>query len=118
MRYTVYIFYRFYYYCFIFYSDWSTVQKLIKEHPDFNHYFYKCPDDIPWTECELETEKEDENDCKKIPCDVLETGEAESVFKNHASHLQIEQNRQKYIFKLTNITGNCLILIILMHAFF
>lgn len=39
----------------------------------------------------------DDNDCKRIPCDVLETGEAESVFKNHANNLQLEQNRQEYV---------------------
>ncbi|XP_025200481.1 rho GTPase-activating protein 190 isoform X1 [Melanaphis sacchari] len=78
-------------------GDWPTVQKHIKEHPDFNHYFYKCPDDIPWTECELELQEEgSERDEKRIPCDVLETGEAESVFKNHANNLQLEQNRQEW----------------------
>lgn len=39
-----------------------------------------------------------ERDDKRIPCDVLETGEAESVFKNHANHLQLEQNRQECVF--------------------
>lgn len=82
-----------------FFRDWPTVQKHIKEHPNFNHYFYKCPDDIPWTECELEMQEEGgERDEKRIPCDVLETGEAESVFKNHANHLHLEQNRQEYVF--------------------
>lgn len=78
------------------FSDWPTVQKHIKEHPNFNNYFYTCPDDIPWTECELELQEEGgERDEKRIPCDVLETGEAESVFKNHANHLHLEQNRQE-----------------------
>jgi len=92
------------YYLVIFFlclSDWPTVQKHIKDHPDFNHYFYKCPDDIPWTECELELQEEGgERDEKRIPCDVLETGEAESVFKNHANNLQLEQNRQEYVFQI------------------
>ncbi|XP_050529458.1 rho GTPase-activating protein 190 isoform X3 [Daktulosphaira vitifoliae] len=78
-------------------GDWPTVQKHIKEHPEFNNYFYKCPDDIPWTECELEMkEKGSERDDRRIPCDVLETGEAESVFKNHANHLQLEKNRKEW----------------------
>ncbi|XP_050438253.1 rho GTPase-activating protein 190 isoform X3 [Adelges cooleyi] len=78
-------------------GDWPTVQKHIKEHPDFNHYFYKCPDDIPWTECELEMQEEGAvRDDRRIPCDVLETGEAESVFKNHANHLHLEKNRQEW----------------------
>ncbi|XP_025422549.1 rho GTPase-activating protein 190 isoform X2 [Sipha flava] len=78
-------------------GDWPTVQKHIKEHPKFNHYFYECPDDIPWTECELDMQEEgSERDNRRIPCDVLETSEAESVFKNHANNLQLEQNRQEW----------------------
>lgn len=41
---------------------------------------------------------ENEGMGNRIPCNVLETGEAESVFKNHANYLQLEQNRQEYVF--------------------
>lgn len=79
------------------FSDWPTVKICIQNHPDFNHYFYKCPDDIPWTECELDMIKDFNNE-KRIPCDILETGEAESAFRNHTNHLQLEKNRQGYVF--------------------
>ncbi|VVC36948.1 Hypothetical protein CINCED_3A007446 [Cinara cedri] len=75
-------------------GDWPTVQKHIREHPNFKSYFYECPDDIPWTECEFDMDNEGIG--KRIPCNVLETGEAESVFKNHANNLQLEQNRQEW----------------------
>lgn len=48
-------------------------------------------------------EEGSERDDKRIPCDVLETGEAESVFKNHANNLQLEQNRQEYVYILINV---------------
>lgn len=67
------------------------MQQHIKEHPDFGHYFYNPPDDMPWTECDLEDDEGQEE--RRIPYDVLETGEAETVFKNHASALQQEQKR-------------------------
>nr|XP_018903141.1 PREDICTED: rho GTPase-activating protein 190 isoform X3 [Bemisia tabaci] len=74
--------------------DWPSVQQHIKEHPDFGHYFYNPPDDMPWTECDLEDDEGQEE--RRIPYDVLETGEAETVFKNHASALQQEQKRLEW----------------------
>ncbi|KAL1130273.1 hypothetical protein AAG570_013211 [Ranatra chinensis] len=74
--------------------DWPTVQQHIKDHPDFNHYFYKCGDDVPWTE--YDWEDEDGGGETRIPYDVLDTGEAETVFKNHANALQQEQKRLEW----------------------
>lgn len=72
-------------------KDWSMVQQHIRDHPDFDSYFYKCPDDIPWTEHELEDE-----DDTRIPANVLETVEAENVFKNHATALQHELKKLEW----------------------
>ncbi|XP_012277348.1 rho GTPase-activating protein 190 isoform X12 [Orussus abietinus] len=69
-------------------EDWSMVQQYIKEHPDFHQYFYECPEDIPWIDYDF-----GENNTSKIPYDVLETPEAETVFKNHVNALQQEQRR-------------------------
>ncbi|XP_046406932.1 rho GTPase-activating protein 190 isoform X3 [Ischnura elegans] len=69
-------------------SDWPTVQQHIKEHPDFNQYFYECPEDIPWTECDFVDSSE-----TRIPYEVLDTSEAETVYKNHVNALQQEQKR-------------------------
>ncbi|XP_033341440.1 rho GTPase-activating protein 190 isoform X1 [Megalopta genalis] len=69
-------------------EEWSAVQQYIKEHPDFHQYFYECPEDIPWIDCDF-----GENNGSKIPYDVLETPEAETVFKNHINVLQQEQRR-------------------------
>jgi len=70
------------------YREWSTVQQYIKEHPDFHQYFYECPEDIPWIDCDF-----GESNDTKIPYDVLETPDAETVFKNHINALQQEQRR-------------------------
>jgi len=72
----------------LFCREWSAVQQYIKTHPDFDQYFYECPEDIPWIDCDF-----GENNGTKIPYDVLETPEAETVFKNHINALQQEQRR-------------------------
>ncbi|CAG2055860.1 unnamed protein product [Timema podura] len=68
--------------------DWPAVQLRIKEHPDFLQYFYECPEDVTWTECDLNDVSE-----TRIPFDVLDTNEAETVFKNHINALQQEEKR-------------------------
>lgn len=82
------------------FRDWPMVQNHILEHPNFNHYFYKTPDDIPWIEWELDFQQDNENSEILIPCDVLKTYEAETVFKNHANNLQLEQNKELYVFQM------------------
>ncbi|XP_048511915.1 rho GTPase-activating protein 190 isoform X2 [Athalia rosae] len=72
-------------------EEWSTIQQLIKDHPDFHQYFYECPEDIPWIDYDF-----GENNGSKIPYDVLETPEAETVFKNHVNALQQEQRRLEW----------------------
>ncbi|XP_054279717.1 rho GTPase-activating protein 190 isoform X3 [Macrosteles quadrilineatus] len=73
-------------------GDWPTVQQHIKNHPDFNHYFYKSPEDIPWTELDWDEDGDGTKETR-IPYDVLDTGEAETVFRNHANSLQQEHKR-------------------------
>ncbi|XP_059469344.1 rho GTPase-activating protein 190 isoform X11 [Neocloeon triangulifer] len=68
-------------------GDWPLVQQHIKDHPDFNQYFFECPEDMSWMELD---ETQDEG---RIPYDVLDTIEAETVFKNHLNVLQQEQKR-------------------------
>ncbi|KAJ8665241.1 hypothetical protein QAD02_006903 [Eretmocerus hayati] len=72
-------------------EDWSNVQQFIKEHPDSDRFFYECPEDIPWVDYDF-----GENNTSKIPYDVLETPEAETVFKNHINALQQEQRRLEW----------------------
>ncbi|XP_044016190.1 rho GTPase-activating protein 190 isoform X8 [Aphidius gifuensis] len=69
-------------------EEWSTVQQFIKQHPDFDQHFYECPEDISWVDYDF-----GENNTTKIPYEVLETPEAETVFKNHINALQQEQRR-------------------------
>nr|CAD7452908.1 unnamed protein product [Timema tahoe] len=71
--------------------DWPAVQLRIKEHPDFLQYFYECPEDVTWTECDLNDVSE-----TRIPFDVLDTNEAETVFKNHVNALQQEEKRLEW----------------------
>ncbi|XP_044016188.1 rho GTPase-activating protein 190 isoform X6 [Aphidius gifuensis] len=72
-------------------EEWSTVQQFIKQHPDFDQHFYECPEDISWVDYDF-----GENNTTKIPYEVLETPEAETVFKNHINALQQEQRRLEW----------------------
>lgn len=67
--------------------DWLTIQQRIADHSDFERYFLKCSeDDLPWSE---NIELLDSADTR-IPFDVLDTPEAETVFRNHVNALQAE----------------------------
>lgn len=48
---------------------------------------------MPWTEC---SDSED----SRIPFDVLDTSDAETVFKNHVNVMQQEQKRLEYVILL------------------
>jgi glucocorticoid receptor DNA-binding factor 1 len=74
--------------------DWPLVQQHIKEHIDFNQFFFECPEDMSWMELD---ETQDEG---RIPYDVLDTIEAETVFKNHLNVLQQEQKRLESVSTL------------------
>lgn len=67
-------------------GDWLSIQQRISEHPDFDRYFLRCNKDIPWSE---NTDLLDSADTR-IPFDVLDSNEAETVFKNHVNALQAE----------------------------
>ena len=72
-------------------DDWDTIKDKIHDHPDFDHYFMDCPADMSWAETDL-------LDCTemRIPFDVLDTSEAEMVFRNHVNSLQKEQRTHEY----------------------
>lgn len=76
------------------FRDWPLVQQHIKEHIDFNQFFFECPEDMSWMELD---ETQDEG---RIPYDVLDTIEAETVFKNHLNVLQQEQKRLESVTNL------------------
>ncbi|XP_045127735.1 rho GTPase-activating protein 190-like [Portunus trituberculatus] len=67
-------------------GDWLSIQQRISEHPEFDRYFLRCNEDIPWSE---NTDLLDSADTR-IPFDVLDSNEAETVFKNHVNALQAE----------------------------
>lgn len=74
-------------------DDWETVKERIHDHHDFNEYFLECPPEKSgsWAEADLLDSSE-----MRIPFDVLDTSEAEMVFRNHVNSLQKEQRLQEY----------------------
>lgn len=70
-------------------GDWNAVRAYIKNHIDYDQYFFEC-DQAPWTDLSDVSDCEDET---RLPFDVLDTSDAETVFKNHVNALQQEQKR-------------------------
>lgn len=70
-------------------GDWDLVRGYIKNHIEYDQYFFEC-ESAPWTDLSDVSDCEDES---RIPFDVLDTSEAETVFKNHMNALQQEQKR-------------------------
>merc|ERR1739842_211320 len=73
-------------------GDWLCIQQRISEHPDFERYFIRYEDDLPWSE---NTDLLDSPDTR-IPFDVLDSNEAETVFKNHVNALQAELEMREH----------------------
>lgn len=73
-------------------GDWELIKEKMHNHPDFNNYFLDCPaDGMSWAETDLLDSTE-----MRIPFDVLDTSEAEMVFRNHINTLQKEQRLVEY----------------------
>lgn len=70
-------------------GDWNSVRSYIKNHIDYDQYFFEC-ERAPWTDLSDVSDCEDET---RVPFDVLDTSDAETVFKNHVNALQQEQKR-------------------------
>ncbi|XP_055303733.1 rho GTPase-activating protein 190 isoform X29 [Sitodiplosis mosellana] len=73
-------------------ADWNIVRPYIKGHTEYDQYFFEC-EQAPWMDLSDVSDCEDET---RIPFDVLETPEAETVFKNHLNALQQEQKRLEW----------------------
>ncbi|XP_055846407.1 rho GTPase-activating protein 190 isoform X23 [Episyrphus balteatus] len=85
-------------------EDWNSVRNYIRNHVEFDQYFFDCQR-APWTDLSDVSDIEDE---ARIPFDILDTPEAETVFKNHLNALQQEQKRlewKKQFKKLLEETG-------------
>ncbi|XP_046439929.1 rho GTPase-activating protein 190-like isoform X9 [Daphnia pulex] len=73
-------------------GDWELIKEKMHGHPEFNRYFLDCPaDGMSWAETDLLDSTE-----MRIPFDVLDTSEAEMVFRNHINSLQKEQRFLEY----------------------
>lgn len=70
-------------------GDWNLVRAYIKNHMEYDQYFFEC-EQAPWMDLSDVSDCEDE---ARIPFDVLDTTDAETVFKNHMNALQQEQKR-------------------------
>ncbi|XP_037919567.1 rho GTPase-activating protein 190 isoform X4 [Hermetia illucens] len=89
-------------------GDWNSVRNYLRNHVDFDQYFFDCQR-ASWTDLIDCSDLEDE---ARIPFVVLDTPEAETVFKNHVNALQQEQKRlempkrwKKQFKKLLEETG-------------
>ena len=71
--------------------DWEKIQMHLRNHIDFDQYFFdSAQQNVSWMDLSDFSDMEEEN---RIPFDVVDTAEAETVFKNHVNKLQQEQKR-------------------------
>ncbi|CAH1718320.1 unnamed protein product [Chironomus riparius] len=71
--------------------DWDKIQVYLRNHIDFDQYFFdSTQQNVSWMDLSDFSDMEEEN---RIPFDVVDTAEAETVFKNHLNKLQQEQKR-------------------------
>ncbi|XP_021701384.1 rho GTPase-activating protein 190 isoform X2 [Aedes aegypti] len=88
------------------FNDWQSVRNYFRNHVEYEQYFFDAIErGGSWAELSDMSDMEDEN---RIPFDILDTPEAETVFKNHMNALQQEQKRlewKKQFKKLLEETG-------------
>ncbi|XP_019844517.2 rho GTPase-activating protein 190 isoform X2 [Bactrocera dorsalis] len=77
---------------------WGNAKGILRSHPDFDRHFFECPQ-ASWTELVDMEETEDE---VRIPFDVLDTPEAETIFRNYVNAVQQDKKKigWKHQFKL------------------
>ncbi|XP_034490075.1 rho GTPase-activating protein 190 isoform X1 [Drosophila innubila] len=68
---------------------WECARNYLQTHIEFEQYFFECPQ-ATWTELLDMDEAEDES---RIPFDVLETNEAETVFRNYLNSVQQDKKK-------------------------
>jgi hypothetical protein len=72
-------------------SDWQSIRDFLRNHIDYDQYFFDNQErGANWEELSDLSDIEEEH---RIPFDVLDTADAETVFKNHMNALQQEQKR-------------------------
>lgn len=88
------------------FSDWQLIRNYFRNHVEYEQYFFDAVErGGSWAELSDMSDMEDES---RIPFDILDTPEAETVFKNHMNALQQEQKRlewKKQFKKLLEETG-------------
>ncbi|XP_058444677.1 rho GTPase-activating protein 190 isoform X1 [Malaya genurostris] len=88
------------------FNDWQSIRNYFRNHVEYEQYFFDAVErGGSWAELSDMSDMEDEN---RIPFDILDTAEAETVFKNHMNALQQEQKRlewKKQFKKLLEETG-------------
>ena len=63
----------------------------VRGHPDFDHFFVEYPDDTNWMEADLFDAAADGAAANRIPYEILEMPDAETIFKNHLNRLHAQQ---------------------------
>ncbi len=68
------------------FRDWTLVKERVRSHPDFEHFFVEYPEDTTWMEAEVFGDNSG-----RIPYQILEMPDAETVFKNHLNQMHAQQ---------------------------
>ncbi|XP_049537239.1 rho GTPase-activating protein 190 isoform X1 [Anopheles darlingi] len=88
------------------FGDWPSIRGYFRNHMEYDQYFFDAVErGGSWAELSDMSDMEDEH---RIPFDILDTPDAETIFKNHMNALQQEQKRlewKKQFKKLLEETG-------------
>ncbi|ESO03014.1 hypothetical protein HELRODRAFT_173861 [Helobdella robusta] len=72
-------------------KSWYSMLLWLKKHDKFMSHFVVLPDNMQWMDSALL----DRND-GRIPLDLLETHQAELVYRNYVNHLRVEKRKIEY----------------------
>lgn len=83
--------------------DWENIQIYLRNHLDFDQYFFDSTEqNVSWMDLSDFSDYDEE---QRIPFDVIDTSEAETVFKNHLNKLQQEQKRLEWVENLWRLNN-------------
>ena len=73
--------------CVLVRRSWFSVRTWLRSQSFFNDYFVQLPSEqVPWHSRDAMLDSDD----TRIPYDLLESGEADTVYRNHVTKLREE----------------------------
>ena len=75
--------------------SWPACQRWLSSQDYFHDLFLQRQDGLPWQQTDVI-----ESPDTRIPFDLLESADAENVYRNHVNVLRAEYHRNEWVFKM------------------